>query len=368
MHPLAARTARRLHVLDREGLDHAALRAELGAWLGTRLGADAVVTSTVDPATVLATSCVLWGMSEDPARELAIHRQEYGDQPDLNRFRALFSSQRRAGALRADSGGDIQRSRRARELLQPLGVSDELRLLALDRGQPWGAVVLYRGSGAFDPDAVEGAAALSEVIGGTLRRALLRAAIGRSTADEHAPGLLWVEADGRVHAAGDAGEAMLQLGGPSLVGAARVVAAAGEGTRVVEADGLVLQVHPMPIDGRAAVLVEEARPVALADIIVRAWGLTPREREVVMGVARGRSSKELSTDLGISEWTVQDHLKSIFDKAGLHTRGELVAALFFRHCLPERERGATPSPRGWFLPSAAEGVDARESENRGRDP
>jgi DNA-binding CsgD family transcriptional regulator len=37
---------------------------------------------------------------------------------------------------------------------------------------------------------------------------------------------------------------------------------------------------------------------------------------------------------------VQDHLKSIFDKVGVGTRGELVARLFFEHYAPELKHAA----------------------------
>ena len=36
----------------------------------------------------------------------------------------------------------------------------------------------------------------------------------------------------------------------------------------------------------------------------------------------------------ITEHTVQDHLKAIFDKFGVHSRGQLVAAIFGGHYLP----------------------------------
>jgi len=68
---------------------------------------------------------------------------------------------------------------------------------------------------------------------------------------------------------------------------------------------------------------------------------------------RGLSTKEIASRLGITEWTVQDHLKSIFAKANVTSRQALVAALFFGYWAPHHERGALPSPGGHFLGSSS---------------
>jgi DNA-binding CsgD family transcriptional regulator len=51
-------------------------------------------------------------------------------------------------------------------------------------------------------------------------------------------------------------------------------------------------------------------------------------------VAQGFSTNEIAGRLFISPYTVQDHLKVIFEKTGVSTRGELVARLFFEHYAP----------------------------------
>lgn len=50
--------------------------------------------------------------------------------------------------------------------------------------------------------------------------------------------------------------------------------------------------------------------------------LSAREREVLLYAARGLSSKEIASDLIISERTVQTHLASIYDKLGARNKTE----------------------------------------------
>ena len=51
--------------------------------------------------------------------------------------------------------------------------------------------------------------------------------------------------------------------------------------------------------------------------------LTVRELDTVRLVVRGRSNKEISTELGITEDTVKGHLRSIFVKLGVADRTQL---------------------------------------------
>lgn len=57
-------------------------------------------------------------------------------------------------------------------------------------------------------------------------------------------------------------------------------------------------------------------------------GLTRRERDVLLGLRRGHTDKSLATLLGVSVWTVHTHMKSVFEKLGVHTRAEAVAKFF----------------------------------------
>jgi hypothetical protein len=52
---------------------------------------------------------------------------------------------------------------------------------------------------------------------------------------------------------------------------------------------------------------------------------------------RGLATKEIADALRLSNYTVQDHLKAIFDKTGARSRGELVGRIFLEHYLPRWE-------------------------------
>jgi DNA-binding NarL/FixJ family response regulator len=47
--------------------------------------------------------------------------------------------------------------------------------------------------------------------------------------------------------------------------------------------------------------------------------LTARERQVLMGVAGGRTNKEIANELGISHRTVESHRESLMRKLGIYT-------------------------------------------------
>jgi DNA-binding CsgD family transcriptional regulator len=75
------------------------------------------------------------------------------------------------------------------------------------------------------------------------------------------------------------------------------------------------------------VTIEPASGDQLMSLMLAAYGLTAREREVCREVIEGYSTADIAGRLFISANTVQDHLKSIFAKVGVRSRGELVARL-----------------------------------------
>jgi DNA-binding CsgD family transcriptional regulator len=56
-----------------------------------------------------------------------------------------------------------------------------------------------------------------------------------------------------------------------------------------------------------------------------AMGLTPRQREVLLCTLQGDSEKEAARRLGVSRFTLNDHVKAIYRRLGVSSRGELLA-------------------------------------------
>jgi len=80
-----------------------------------------------------------------------------------------------------------------------------------------------------------------------------------------------------------------------------------------------------------AVVIEGAKSAEVAPIIIDAYSVTPREREVLGAIARGASTAEVANQLFLSHHTVRDYVKTVFEKLGVSSRGELVAKLFAEH-------------------------------------
>jgi len=324
---------------------------------------DGVGLLTFDPATLLPTGEVVdarLGVSDCVASEtwprfIEIELRE----PDFNKFHALARQRRRAASLSDATQGDLHQSVRYRELCRSIGFDDEVRVVCSDSTGTWGALTLARESGrpSFKASEVSFLGALAPLLAEGLRRAAI---LGHAAAgDQRATGVVVLSPDNSVDTATPGAERMLAdlaadtpgadlpISVLSVAALARRIASdyrneLGSDTfaraRVRTAQGNWLTVRGSVLgdgpDSSVAVLIEESQPAELAPLIADAYGLTDRERRVTQLVALGFSTKDIGQRLHLSAYTVQDHLKSIFDKTGAGSRGELVARLFFDHYTP----------------------------------
>lgn len=328
--------------------DSVAFRGSALPILARELGFDFGVMSTNDPATVTWTSCVLHGIASDPGRHQALFRNEYASD-DVNRISDLARGPIAAtlSGLPAELRG---RSERA-GFLAAGGVTDELRVALCADGACWGTLVGYRTGGTFSPAEVASAVALAPSLAEALRLSMLKRA---STGGDHAPGVLVLAPNGSIRPLGPtadrwADELRDHSGHLPVLTALAARLDPTPSVLVQGRSGSWIRVHLVPGEGddRLAI-VEPARTIELAWTLAMAYGLTPRERTVVMGVAQGLAAKEIAAVLEISPWTVHDHVKAALAKVGVDSRQALVARLFHDHVLPRREAGLHPGPWGWF--------------------
>ncbi len=351
--------AERIESLATDADDHHHLRLLADGVLREAIGYDVAAWASIDPATHLFTSCdVLAGgecLPHDPDRELALFELEFaGIGP--NCYLELLDRPSHLAALRA-TVDDLAEVPRFTQLFEPLGMVDEVRLLLVDGTHTWGALTLYRSAGVFTPDDLALLAPIGPPLARTLRRTFLAAAVARPESVDDPPGFLVLGVDGRVEITSEAAEAWLMrvdeadVAGTLASLAARVRSQPTAHATVSGRDVLVA-FHAAKLKGAddmTGVVVERPRPVELASVIVAAYALTRREADVTGAVLSGRSTRQIADALGISQHTVQDHLKKIFTKTGCATRAELTALLYTSHYLPNTLEAATPGPYGWFL-------------------
>lgn len=80
-----------------------------------------------------------------------------------------------------------------------------------------------------------------------------------------------------------------------------------------------------------AVLPEMAKRTRLAfgsDVTAAASRLTPREQQILEQLSLGRTVRQIAAELSRSHHTIHDHVKSLHQKLGASTRGELIARFF----------------------------------------
>lgn len=310
---------------------------------------------TLDPASLLITSHYNPVLREELPPEM-LQFEYYGE--DVYDLASTARSESGVSSIYEATGGDPSASPRWQANARMGGDQEVVVTLRTGAGDAWGTVTVYREPGApmFEEAELGLMRSAAPLLAEGARRALL---IGeaRDPDGPHAPALLVLSAQGEVESSTPGVERwMSELPGGDwdagrLPEAVRSVAAralrsaegrdvAGEVAlaRVLSESGTWVVLHGATMIGegprRAAVIVEPAHPARITPLLMSAYELTQREQEVTRLVLQGESTTEIAERLVLSPHTIQQHLKTIFEKTGVRSRRDLVGKVFFTHYEP----------------------------------
>jgi DNA-binding CsgD family transcriptional regulator len=343
------------------------------------IDSDAACWHTLDPETRMMTSDAPQELIEQgvftpetaPAAGALLVASEYLRE-DVNTFASLAGRRVPVGILSDATRGRLERSARYRELLAPSGIPFELRAAFVSRGRSWGAVHIARreDKGDFTREDAAALARVSTAIADGIRTSV-RFDAARRPDDPAAPGLVVLGASNDVELiTTPARELFAELRSPAVAGTDEtpptVLLALASFTRSTAPDGdLRPAVVAVPSsggwitlhaslpegrsEGRVAIVLERSATQRATALRLEAHGVTPREREVAALLARGLSNPEIATTLMLSPFTVQDHIKSLFEKTGVGSRQELVARIFLDDYLPHLVQQTPLAAAGSFV-------------------
>lgn len=359
-----ARSLEHIRVLAGSVLDHQALRKTVLAELGTMIPFDAFVWPLCDPRTTV-------GMAPRaripcPEELPALIRLKYLSHPA--RWTGLMTSSVPALSLQRATDGDPARSLMWRGVLNRYNVGDVLSVVFADKHGCWAWLDLWRTgeAGHFTEQETTYLAGLAAEMTPGLRRSMARqfnaetapdsisgpdlAArpdAGRQQLPEQA--VLTLSEDlavvGRTESVND--WLHLLQPGPSphhhvpaeVLNVAAQLLARETGVDDHEAESRVhigsgrwalLRANriapaaegPTPA---LAVTIQGCMPSDRVEVFARAFGLTPRQRELLWLAAAGADTGTMAEAQGVTPYTVQDQFKQIFLSCGVHSRAALMA-------------------------------------------
>jgi DNA-binding CsgD family transcriptional regulator len=364
---LEVRTRQKVARLADPGHDWITLTTRLSDVIAEAIPFTRTCWHSVDPGTILFTGSV---NSKIMCSGSWLAEHEYVID-DVNRWWFLARGTHHVGASSIATHGDLDRSARHRSC-EGMGTGDELRASFVLDGIYWGAAGFLREEGdpPFTSRDVGVLTSLTDVIGELLRRATLVAMAPDGDAIDAGPGVVVYDEHGEVESISPAAELwiseMIEVPRPLEPAQSKAVQAVAARARSLQSgddplglearsrvrtrSGRWLLLYGTRLSGggtdRTAVVMQPAPSNEVAPIVALVYGLTPRERDVTQLCMAGRSTKHMAQSLGVAAYTVQDHLKSIFDKTGARTRGELVGQIFLEHYIPRWEQAEATA--GWL--------------------
>jgi DNA-binding CsgD family transcriptional regulator len=344
-------------------IDGPALLGEVIERLRRVVPFEAYCASTLDPASGFITHALAEEMGGADEAAIFFERLYFEHHQSVRRMADIHQS---VALLSETTGGDLERSTRYVEYLRPLGLAYEMRGAFTSGGYLWGSMDLIRESGSpdFKPQEANLLRRIAPHLGNGLKMAALRMQTLVKEGGTDVPGVLTLDYGGRVVQHTPAAERWLrdlEDLGPGwrewygLPRALRTVVlllrralsperdrdeesvptlrARARSGRWLTLYGSVTEATPEQ-GAQTVVVIEPTKPEELLPFSMAAYGLSPREEELAKLVVRGLSTTCISRTLFISEHTVNNHLRSVFEKVGVRSRGELVKRLFFDNLYP----------------------------------
>jgi len=372
------RTREAIERLCESPVDERNLRAQLLDRIRKVLPFDAYVWLLTDPATTVGCA-PLAEVPCLPQLPMLIKRKYL---TTVNRWTELRRSNDPVGLLQLGTSGQPTRSLLWREMLRDIGITDIASVVFADRYGCWGFLDLWRREHPFTAADADWLAVLSATITRALRRrqAAAFADSAPATAPPAGPAVLILDDQLRIVSRTAAATDWLRSLLPTPQGMSPIPAVAynvaaqllateagvdqhppSVRSRVAGQTWVTLRASRLQVDsdhdsstasagpadrpsgggphrealrngaGLVAVSIEETTAGPRLDLFARSFGLSDREQQVLLLLSRAAETRDIALQLAITEYTVQDHLKSIFHKTALSSRNALLLTAIGPH-------------------------------------
>lgn len=89
--------------------------------------------------------------------------------------------------------------------------------------------------------------------------------------------------------------------------------------------------EPLAPDATIAIRIQRQEPMLLKFVdALHGLGLSPQQREIAAGLAKGASNQDLAAALGVSVNTIAYHIKQLFTRLDTHDRQQMVGRVLGR--------------------------------------
>lgn len=331
-----------VHALD----DSYQFRKRVLKKLKTILPYEAYCFTTVDPHTLLSTGAIT-----DERIELLhpdLFENEYLEQ-DVNRYTFLIEEKTYCNTLYEGTRGELASSNRFSKILSPAKFHDELRAVLVYKERCYGFLTLFRTQeqGLFSVEEIaymkRSIPSLAKGLKDSVYRSYQTSKMMNATSVE--TGIIILNQDFDIISTNQTGVNLLEwlykqeniesnrLPRPIRAICSQVTSSfsTNDSKIVLHAfNHLFMSIKASPLlasSSQIALLIERIGPHEMTRLLLELFNLTKREHELVEELLKGKSTKMIADRLYISSYTVQDHLKSIFNKTGVNSRRELVGKI-----------------------------------------